>query len=126
MRSASAQLPDDIEALKRLVLEREAQLEIARHNERAHLTLIEHLKLQIARLKRMQFGRSSEKLNADRAARADRRGSRGRSRPARARSARAGRRPPGSNPVRRPLPEHLPRETVRHEPEPAALSAAAI
>ena len=64
MRSAPAQLPDDIEALKRLVLEREAQLEIARHNERAHLTLIEHLKLQIAKLKRMQFGRSSEKLNA--------------------------------------------------------------
>jgi transposase len=58
------QLPDDIEALKRLLLEREAQLEIARHNERAHLTLIEHLKLQIAKLKRMQFGRSSEKLNA--------------------------------------------------------------
>jgi transposase len=64
MRIALRQLPDDIEALKRLVLEREAQLEIARHNERAHLTLIEHLKLQIAKLKRMQFGRSSEKLNA--------------------------------------------------------------
>ena len=64
MRTAPVQLPDDIEALKRLVREREAQLEIARHNERAHLTLIEHLKLQIARLKRMQFGRSSEKLNA--------------------------------------------------------------
>ena len=58
------QLPDDIETLKRMLLERDAQLEMARHNERAHLTLIEHLRLQIAKLKRMQFGRSSEKLNA--------------------------------------------------------------
>ena len=48
MRTAPAQLPDDIEALKRLVLEREAQLELERHNVRAHQTLIEYLKLQIA------------------------------------------------------------------------------
>jgi hypothetical protein len=117
MRSAPAQLPDDIEALKRLVLEREAQLEIARHNERAHLTLIEHLKLQIARLKRMQFGRSSEKLQTqieqlelivedleqEQASTAP-------EAPVQAKAAR-------QQPVRRPLPEHLPRETVRHEPE---------
>ena len=57
-------LPNDIEALKRLVLEREAALEIERHNVRAQRTLIEHLKLQIARLKRLQFGQRSEKLQA--------------------------------------------------------------
>ena len=48
MRSAPAQLPDDIEALKRLVLEREAQLEIERHNVRAQQTLIELLQTNIA------------------------------------------------------------------------------
>ena len=50
-------LPDDIETLKRLVIEREMKLA-----ERDHE--IEHLKLLIAKLRRLQFGRSSEKLDA--------------------------------------------------------------
>jgi transposase len=117
MRAAADRLPDDIEALKRLVREREAQLEIARHNERAHLTLIEHLKLQIARLKRMQFGRSSEKLNAQieqlELIVEDLEEEQARTAPEPVAQAKA-----PKQPVRRPLPEHLPRETVRHEPEP--------
>jgi Transposase C of IS166 homeodomain len=48
-------LPEDIEALKRLVLEQRAVLD-SRQSE------IESLKLLIAKLKRMQFGRSSERL----------------------------------------------------------------
>ncbi|MEZ5727433.1 MAG: IS66 family transposase [Burkholderiaceae bacterium] len=112
------QLPDDIETLKRLVIERETRLEIAQHNERAHLTLIEHLKLQIARLKRAQFGRSSEKLSTqieqlelivedleEEQARKAPEGDWASAAPAR------------RQPVRRPLPEHLPRETLRHDPE---------
>ena len=118
MRAAADRLPDDIEALKRLVREREAQLEIARHNERAHLTLIEHLKLQITRLKRMQFGRSSEKLNAQieqlELIVEDLEEEQARTEPEPIAQAKAHKPPP----VRRPLPEHLPRETVRHEPEP--------
>ncbi len=118
MRAAADRLPDGIEALKRLVREREAQLEIARHNERAHLTLIEHLKLQIARLKRMQFGRSSEKLNAQieqlELIVEDLEEEQARTEPEPIAQAKAHKQPP----VRRPLPEHLPRETVRHEPEP--------
>ena len=65
-----ADLPDDIDALKALLLaserrvqerdERVAGLE-AQLNTRA--AEIEHLKLQIARLRRMQFGRKSEKLD---------------------------------------------------------------
>ena len=117
MRAAADRLPDDIEALKRLVREREAQLEIARHNERAHLTLIEHLKLQIAKLKRMQFGRSSEKLNAQieqlELIVEDLEEEQARTEPEPVAQAKA-----HKQPVRRPLPEHLPRETVRHEPEP--------
>ena len=77
MRIAIQNLPDDIETLKRLVIEREAQLEQARGAndaarnalERAQAeglylrTWIEKLKLEIARLRRMQFGHSSEKLS---------------------------------------------------------------
>ena len=55
---ALAALPDDIDALKALVLEHQARLAIRD-------TEIEHLKLLIAKLKRMQFGRSSEKLNKE-------------------------------------------------------------
>ena len=112
------QLPDDIETLKRMLLERDAQLEMARHNERAHLTLIEHLRLQIAKLKRMQFGRSSEKLNAQieqlELILEDLEQEQACTQPEAVVQANAEQRVP----VRRPLPEHLPRETVRHEPQP--------
>ena len=104
-------LPNDIEALKRLILDQRAQL-----NDRDHE--IERLKLLIARLKRLQFGRSSEKLDrqigqlelvledleAGRAAHASSNES--------AEGATAAK----AKPVRRPLPEHLPRERVVHEP----------
>lgn len=69
-------LPDDIHALKalllaseRLVRERDATIATqgdALLNMQVQLTTrgaeIEHLKLQIAKLRRMQFGRKSEKL----------------------------------------------------------------
>ena len=72
-----ADLPDDIAALKALLLAseqvlRERDSAIARHDEivaglREQLTThgveIEHLKLMIAKLRRMQFGRKSEKLD---------------------------------------------------------------
>lgn len=117
MRTAINQLPDDIETLKRMLLERDAQLEIERHNVRAQQTLIEYLKLQIARLKRMQFGRSSEKLQTQieqlELILEDLEEEQARAQPQRAAEVTADKKPP----VRRPLPEHLPRETVRHEPE---------
>ena len=50
------ELPDDIEALKRLILESRAAL-------RNRDLEIEHLKLMLAKLRRMQFGRSSEQLD---------------------------------------------------------------
>jgi transposase len=49
-------LPDDIESLQRLVVEQRAAL-LSRDVE------IEKLKIELARLKRMQFGRSSEQLD---------------------------------------------------------------
>jgi hypothetical protein len=65
-----ADLPNDIEALKALLLASERRVQ-ERDNQLADLTTqlntraaeIEHLKLLIAKLRRMQFGRKSEKLD---------------------------------------------------------------
>jgi transposase len=63
-------LPDDIEALKALLRERDARLEHMQDvvdSQKAVIATgkveIEHLKLLIAKLRRMQFGRKSEKLD---------------------------------------------------------------
>jgi transposase len=67
---SAADLPDDITALKAMLLASEAR--VAQSEARvAHLSAelstrtaeIEHLKLVLAKLRRMQFGRSSEKLD---------------------------------------------------------------
>ena len=105
-------LPDDIDTLKRLIIESQTKLA-----ERDYE--IEHLKLLIAKLRRLQFGRSSEKLDAKigqlellveelEANRA--------SREARSAEIPAARPEQKQRPARRPLPEHLPRETVEHIP----------
>ncbi|GJD98004.1 IS66 family transposase [Methylobacterium iners] len=103
-----ASLPDDVDALKRMIVG------MARDAVHAS-TLIEKLRSQLARLKRAQFGRSSEKLRgqveqlelaiealetdeAERLAAA----------PAVAEAVERAR------PARRPLPEHLTRESVVH------------
>jgi transposase len=111
-------LPDDIETLKRLVIEGQAALEEAEARLLSRQLEIQTLKLQIAQLKRMQFGRSSEQLNEKIAqlelALED----------LEAAEATA----PAAAPVpetvrekstRRPLPAHLPRENVLHEPLPS-------
>lgn len=63
-------LPDDIEALKAMLRERDAQighLQDVVDSQKAVIATgkaeIEHLKLLIAKLRRMQFGRKSEKLD---------------------------------------------------------------
>jgi len=69
MTSADA-LPDDIEALKAMLRQRDAQighLQDVVDSQKAAIASgkaeIEHLKLLIAKLRRMQFGRKSEKLD---------------------------------------------------------------
>jgi transposase len=122
---STTMLPDlnllPAEALKALVRAQHEQL-LSRESE------IEHLKLLIAKLQRMQFGRKSEKLArqieqlelrledlqakpAERASQTE--------------SDSAATTPPllaGTpvKPTRRPLPEHLPRQTQRHEPKESA------
>src|SRR5215210_1600595 len=93
-------VPEDLEALKALVLAQQSLL-----SERA--AEIEHLKLVIAKLQRLQFGRHSEKLDHE-IEQVE----------LRLEELQVSAVPATSNtlhksagpaPVRRPLPEHLPR-----------------
>lgn len=105
----------EIAELRALLAEREAELAVARAELTGAQLRIEQYKAQLAVLRRMQFGRSSEKLDHQieqlellledleegeamvRRAPVQSRGER-------------------RQPVRRPLPEHLPREEIVHDP----------
>jgi len=72
MPATASSVPDDIETLRNLVAAQRAELDAARaaraQAEAALIgrdLLIEKLKLQIAKLKRMHFGQSSEKLKTE-------------------------------------------------------------
>ncbi|MEK7438138.1 MAG: IS66 family transposase [Pseudomonadota bacterium] len=101
-------LPDDIEALKAMVLEQRLQLD-------SHLAEIEHLKLLVAKLKRAQFGRSSERIDQQ-IEQFELRLEELQSTQAALTATTKPKSEEKSQPVRRPLPEHLPRERVVHEP----------
>jgi transposase len=118
----AAALPDDVETLRRLVLEQRRQSEqLTEQLEQARAGLIEKaleiekLKAQLARLRRMTFGRSSEKLDQQieqlELMLGDLEETLGHS------EQRVAERPSDEardKPVRRPLPDHLPREEVVH------------
>jgi len=107
---APPNLPDDVESLKQLIYEQRTLL-LSRQLE------IDKLKVQLARLRRLHFGRSSEQLahsiaqlelcleelEASETMLAY---------PARAPSPAT----PSQAPARRALPEHLPREEIVHTP----------
>lgn len=109
----SDDLPHDVGALRALLIERDTELSALRAKIRHRDLQIEKLKLQLAKLRRMQFGRSSEKiaqqieqlellieeLETPTAI------------PARASASSM-----PDLPARRALPEHLPRESVVHAP----------
>jgi transposase len=120
MSLACADLPTDPEALRAFALACQAELKAAELSVQLRTLEIEKLKFQIAKLRRMQFGRSSEKVTrqieqlelqleeletaeAEEIAKAD---AEDRPAPVRARS----------KAKRKPLPEHLPRQEVIHEP----------
>jgi transposase len=100
--------------------EREAELAVARAELTGARLRIEQYQAQLAKLRRMQFGRSSEKLDAqieqlELMLEDLEEGQAARTAPAveheRDRSPRERRQP-----LRRPLPEHLPREEIVHHP----------
>lgn len=60
---AHCQLPNDIEALKALLLARDEEEAGLKAQLDTRAAEIEQLKLQVAKLRRVQFGRKSEKLD---------------------------------------------------------------
>src|SRR5271165_1183495 len=119
MAAANHPLPDldalNPNELKALIFSQREQL-VSRDSE------IEHLKLLIARLRRVQFGRKSEKLDREieqlelrldelEATQAEK------LLPAQTPAAPLAN---AAKPARRPLPEHLPRETRKYPPKQAA------
>ena len=128
MTSATDSLPDDIDALKALVLaERAARLN-AEAEARTRALMIETLKLKIAKLRHEQYGASSERSTrlleqlelalADLEETAAEQAT-GSEAAAQADGAVPVRSFARRKPARRPFPEHLPRERVVY-PAPAA------
>jgi transposase len=118
----STALPDDVEALHRLIAVEREELAAARAGLMAKALEIEKLKIQIARLRRQQYGRSSEKmareleqfelrleeLEAEEAA--------GPAAPTPPDEAKTAVPAKSGKSGRRPLPAHLPRHEIVHEP----------
>src|ERR1700722_8954372 len=100
-------LPDDIEILKQIVIEQRERL-------LSSTLQIEQLKLQLAKLRRMQFGRSSEQIDAE-IAQLELTLEDLEMREAAASPVVTAVLPERVKPVRRPLRESLPRVTVVHE-----------
>lgn len=113
--SEAADLPNDVDALKRLILEQTAALESAKATVISQILELEKLRFEIACLKRMKYGRSSEQLDAqigqmqltleDLEATLSE---------LPAQPSPVAKEPP-AKPVRRPLPAHLPRQEVVHQ-----------
>src|ERR1700677_342788 len=62
MSLATAELPDDMVSLRAFALACQSELKVAELSVQFKALEIEKLKLQIAKLRRMQFGRSSERI----------------------------------------------------------------
>ena len=111
----------DPEVLAAMVLAQQEQLLSKDEQLASRDSEIEHLKLLIAKLRRMQFGRSSEKLDRQieqlelrleelQTSQAENSASNVAAKQSILES-------PASAPIRRPLPEHLPRETRKYMPK---------
>jgi transposase len=120
MSAQTTQLPDDPHVLKALVVRREAELIEAR-------LLVEKLKLELLRYKRAKFGASSERLKAMQQLELlveELESERERHEQYICQEAANEAGSPRIRPTRKPLPEHLPRETVTHQPESGPLRCA--
>jgi hypothetical protein len=121
MSLATAELPEDIAALRAFALACQGELKAAQLAVQVKALEIAKLRFQIAKLRRMQFGRSSERITrqieqlelqlqeletgeAEDIARMEA-------------SEPVGPIPERIKPKRKPLPDHLPRHEVLHEPE---------
>lgn len=113
---AAADLPDDIDALRAIIVAQATELADQTRRLQSRDTLIETLKAQLALMRRSRFGASSEKI--DRAieqlelALEDIEATAGETvMPALVKA----REPERTKPSRQPLPDHLPRQDILHE-----------
>lgn len=120
MSLATAELPADPEALRAFALACQVELKAAQTAVQLKALEIEKLRFQIAKLRRMQFGRSSEQitrqieqlelqleeLETGEAAETARAEADDPAAPI----------PVRAKPKRKPLPDHLPRQAVVHQP----------
>ena len=111
----AAELPNDVEALKGIILERSAKLEAAEALLISQKLELEKLRFEIACLKRSKYGRSSEALDRELLQMQLSIEDLEASLAAKPASARPAPQQQGQKPVRRPLPEQLPREQIVHE-----------
>ncbi|MBM0108944.1 IS66 family transposase zinc-finger binding domain-containing protein, partial [Steroidobacter sp. S1-65] len=108
-------LPNDVESLKQLLHAARDQVQSLSAQLHSRNVLIEQLKLQLAKLKRLKFGRSSEQLDAQIAQlelSLEELEANAAATPNVADSTSQG----ATKPVRQALPEQLPREAHVHEP----------
>src|SRR5579871_3599870 len=121
MSLATADLPSDPDALRAFALACRSELKAAELSVQLRTLEIEKLKFQIARLRRMQFGRSSERITRqieqlelrleelETGEAEDTAVAAAEDRPEPIR--------PRMKPKRKPLPDHLPRQEIVHQPE---------
>lgn len=106
-------LPNDVETLKRLLAEKDATLEAIRAQLHSKTVEIERLRFQLAQLRRLKFGRSSEKLD-EQIAQLELRLEELEAAEASELPTQPAAEVPREKPARRPLPPHLPRDPVVH------------
>jgi transposase len=111
----AADLPDDVEALKSLVRERSSALEVAEARLISQKLELEKLRFEIALLKRMKFGRSSEQLEHQLTQMQLTLEDLESSLAQMPEAVRPPPKEPAQKPVRQCLPEHLPRQEIVHE-----------
>jgi transposase len=111
----AAELPNDVEALRRIVLEHSAKLEAAEALLIFKNLELEKLRFEIAYLKRMKYGRSSEQLDGELLQMQLSIEDLEASLAAKPLEVRPTPKEPPEKPARRPLPAELPREQILHE-----------
>src|SRR5271166_4791542 len=124
MSLATAELPTDLISLRAFALACQGELKAAELAVQYKALEIEKLKFQIAKLRRMQFGRSSERINrqiAQLELRLEELEAGMAEDASRAAAEVAAAEPTAllserSKPRRQPLPDHLPRQQVVHQP----------
>src|SRR5271167_757240 len=111
----AAELPNDVEALKGIILERSTKLEVAEALLISQKLELEKLRFQIAHLKRMKYGRSSEQLDGELVQMQLCIEDLEASLAAKPLEVRPAPKEPPEKSARRPLPAELPREEILHE-----------